>query len=238
MAIQRYRDEHGLKRKSDLPTSINPEAIVDDYKRFYYGRDWRTKDEFVAGSVRSLVKKTKAIIFDIIVEYLRLLKENRLETYDTRRERWLEIALSPGNPYAKKFTYVFVDEFQDCSKADLKILLSLVTDRNRITIAGDLAQSVHLGRTAELPKDDEFMVQEEEPTVEGDPVEPREPEGEESDEERLTMKRWKAIPLTGSYRLPYRVSDCLKPLSERLKERNKGEPIYSYPVVLQELAQY
>ena len=82
------------------------------------------------------------------------------------------------------------------------------------------------------------MVQEEEPTVEGDPVEPREPEGEESDEERLTMKRWKAIPLTGSYRLPYRVSDCLKPLSERLKERNKVNPSTPIRVVLRELAQY
>ncbi len=107
----------------------------------------------------------------------------------------------------KTYTYLFIDEVQDCSVSDIKILLSVIENPNCITIAGDFSQAVHLGKKgqqllASLRKND-FL--------------------------DSAMNRWTYDTLDGSYRLPYRISDCLKPLSTKLKESNKGNVIYSYP---------
>jgi len=89
------------------------------------------------------------------------------------------------------FDYVFVDEFQDCTVADYKIMSLMLKDVNNLILAGDLAQSVHIGQSGTIPKDDDMS--------------------------RRVIHR-----LKGSYRLPYRISEAIGPLSNNITN-NSGE---------------
>ena len=58
----------------------------------------------------------------------------------------------------KKYDYILVDEFQDCTEADFEIFYMMIDNLNNFTIAGDLAQSVHLGTTARIPRDKQMSI--------------------------------------------------------------------------------
>jgi hypothetical protein len=111
------------------------------------------------------------------------------------------------------YDYILVDEFQDCTEADFEIFYSMIKDPNNFTIAGDLAQSIHLGTAARIPRD-----------------------------ERMTRRQF--YRLDGSYRLPVRISECIKQLSTAIVQRfgndegvtditpYKGSPPGSRPIVV------
>jgi len=89
-----------------------------------------------------------------------------------------------------KYDYVLVDEFQDCTQADFEIFFSLVKNVNNLTFAGDLAQAIHIGKSADVPRD-------------------------------ANMRRRQRFLLEGSYRLPARISESMKKLSEAIVKRWK-----------------
>jgi hypothetical protein len=97
--------------------------------------------------------------------------------------------------YAKWFTHVFVDEMQDCTLKDYAIFYRLINNPNEIVVAGDLAQAVHLGRSASsvLPRIRE-----------------------------MEQRNRRTHELQGSYRLPFRVSEAVVPLSERILKKREA----------------
>ena len=130
----------------------------------------------------------------------------------TLRRQYLYSKLKSGE-LKLQYDYILVDEFQDCTDADFEIFYSMIKNPNNFTIAGDLAQSIHLGTTARIPRDEKML--------------------------RRQFHR-----LDGSYRLPVRISECIKKLSEAIVERfgndegatsitpYKGSPPGSRPIVV------
>lgn len=111
------------------------------------------------------------------------------------------------------YDFILIDEFQDCTEADFEIFYALIKNPNNLTMAGDLAQSIHLGMTARIPRD-----------------------------ERMSKRRF--YRLEGSYRLPVRISECIRRIAEVIVERYgndegvteiipyKGSPPGSRPIVI------
>lgn len=92
------------------------------------------------------------------------------------------------------YEYIFVDEFQDCTPADFEIFQHLLQNPDHLVLAGDLAQSVQIGRSsaAKIPRL-ENMIQ-----------------------------RRKPYRLQGSYRLPFRISEAIKTMSEHINGMYEG----------------
>jgi DNA helicase-2/ATP-dependent DNA helicase PcrA len=90
-----------------------------------------------------------------------------------------------------KYDYILVDEFQDCTNADFEIFFRMLDNPDRLILAGDLAQAVHIGTAARIPRDER-------------------------------MARRKFFRLEGSYRLPVRISECIKALSDKIVEKFDG----------------
>jgi hypothetical protein len=202
-AIEEFCLRNGRK-KSSLPKSINPLKITQYYFRYYYGNGWKTEEDFLKGQMDKdfyAQESARRMIFEIIRIYVGKFIND--DTFETRRDRCLKQISQKQK--LERFTYVFLDEFQDCSPSDLRILLGLVISPDCITIAGDFSQAVHLGKKAQ-----QLMA------GIGSTI-------------GLQMKQWQHRSLDGSYRLPYRISDCMKPFSAELGRSNSGNILHSYP---------
>ncbi|WP_340067076.1 UvrD-helicase domain-containing protein [Ascidiimonas aurantiaca] len=177
---------------------LDEEFLLEEYHRVKYGMQCHTNKTYLQvprtgrGAKPQLQrgKKRREIVVNIFRRYKSLLAGDQCESFIIRRERFLN-KLNKGNGGAGKFTHVLVDELQDCCRADYDIFYALLENPNRLTVAGDLAQSINIGTTARTPP------------------RPREKE----------MRRFNRILLRGSFRLPFRVGECIKPLSERIKEK-------------------
>ena len=86
---------------------------------------------------------------------------------------------------------------------------------NNLTIAGDLAQAVHLGTSSTIPRED--------------------------NEPGSRLRNFSYDRLEGSYRLPYRVSECIRPISETIQNDQKeaelinpykGSPPGARPIIV------
>lgn len=171
--------------------------LLEEYHRVKYGLQCRTPKLYSQvsregrGSTPQLQKgkKRREYIAHIFRKYKSLLNDENCESYIIRRERFLT-KLNKGEGGAGTFTHVLVDELQDCCRADYDIFYALLNDLNNFTVAGDLAQSINIGTTASVP---------------------RSRDGE--------MKPFRKIYLEGSFRLPFRIGECIKPLSEKIKEK-------------------
>jgi len=108
----------------------------------------------------------------------------------------------------QKFTHIFVDEFQDCTQADYQIFDLLLDNPNNIVLAGDIAQAIQIGNVADIPR-----IRTEE------------------------MYNRKTHHLKGSYRLPFRISECIAKISEIIQNGSvitpyKGSPPGARPIVI------
>jgi superfamily I DNA and RNA helicase len=56
-----------------------------------------------------------------------------------------------GANEVNKFDFILVDEIQDCTYADYTIFQQLLKPEGSLTLAGDLAQSIHLGTAVHFP---------------------------------------------------------------------------------------
>lgn len=173
---------------------LNPDYILDEYNRVIYGQNY-TKEEIYLNAQRkgrpqlNYNGKRRKLLFKTINKFLELLEGENKNSIITRRHKLLK-NLNKIN-FKGIFSHVFVDEFQDCTQTDYSIFYKLIKNPNNLIIAGDFAQAVHLGKVADIPRVD---------TADGSRM-----------RNRITHK------LDGSYRLPYRISEAIKPLSESIK---------------------
>lgn len=112
------------------------EGIGPDKYFEYFGNDFSSSQ--VEACYKSYEKKKKAYnafdFDDLIIKALELLElDESLRTY-----------------FQKKFSYVFVDEYQDTNRTQYQ-LVRLISDRNRnITVVGDADQSIYGWRGADI----------------------------------------------------------------------------------------
>lgn len=187
---------------------LNPDYVLDEYQRIIYGLQLGKKDEYLSaerkGRPRLQVNgERRELLWNVITE--KYLTKIQKDSFITKRHKFLK-QLKSGQ-VTKKYTHIFVDEFQDCTHADYEIFYRLLTDPNNLVIAGDIAQAIQLGAVADVPR----------------------AEGEE-------MQRRVIHRLKGSYRLPFRISECITKITETIQEGNvitpyKGSPPGARPIV-------
>ena len=187
-------------KKEHFTNILNSEFLFEEYHRVIYGLQCRIRDgeeQYLnikregRGNNPSLQKNSerRKLVWACLEKYAIHIHRNDIQSFTTRRQRFLY--LLKENMVAEKYDYIIVDEFQDCTNADFEIFYRLLKDPDHLVIAGDLAQAVHIGKAARIPRDDRMV--------------------------RRTFHR-----LEGSYRLPVRISECIKDISIKISESFGG----------------
>jgi DNA helicase-2/ATP-dependent DNA helicase PcrA len=195
-AVNAYVNEKRIDANK-FASILNPLFLLDEYHRVIYGLQCTSSKDYLTvsregrgGTPRLLANGLRRqIVAGCIQKYKSLLSGDKKESYIIRRNRFLK-NLNRGEENSGPFTHVLIDELQDCCKADYDIFYALLKDKNQLTVAGDLAQSINIGTTARIPK----------------PM-------------NVNMSNFQKVFLRGSFRLPFRISQCIKVLSETIKEK-------------------
>lgn len=192
-----------VKKESEITDSkldviLNHDFLFEEYHRVVYGLQYFRKEQYLnetrigRGNNPSLPRNSlrRELVWNCITKYYQSIKSTNTQSFTTRRQDLLS-KIRRGEVNIK-YDYILVDEFQDCTNADFEIFFRMLNNPDKLIIAGDLAQSVHIGTAARVPRD-----------------------------ERMTRRKF--YRLEGSYRLPVRISECIKGLSEKIIEKFNGE---------------
>jgi SAM-dependent methyltransferase len=215
--------EAGEIDREQFEKYLDTRFLLSEYQRVIYGQQYDTPEKYQNGTrsgrpypYLKMNSEERKTIWTVIRHYLEYLENHNKATIHTRRHKLLK-DLREGS-YNGRYTHIFVDEFQDCTQADYQIFYGLLRDNNNLVIAGDYAQAVHLGKTADIPREDRVF------------------QGKERMGNRETKK------LNGSFRLPFRISECIRPFSKHIKTGNgqevdeispyKGAPPGARPIVV------
>jgi DNA helicase-2/ATP-dependent DNA helicase PcrA len=219
--ISETKTEFGLANNTN-DIILDPDFLLEEYHRVIYGLEINIRDgnDAYLGATRigrgnspSLQRngRRRLIVVNILKKYDSQLKLNKIPCFTLRRQKFLD-KLKSGNNILK-FDFIFVDEFQDCTQADFRIFNLLLKNPDHLCVAGDLAQAIHIGKSAKPPRFED-------------------------------MARRQYYQLEGSYRLPVRISEAIKPISEAIKFRFnndenagiinpfKGSPPGARPIVV------
>jgi DNA helicase-2/ATP-dependent DNA helicase PcrA len=177
----------------------NPEYLLDEYFRIWIGRNIKLKEEYLSierrGRGDTLGSNQRVFVADVFLALETKLDKCNITSFAQRRKRLLQ---KIDNKIVKPlYSHIFVDEFQDCTQTDYSIFYGLLKDNNNLVLAGDFAQSVHIGSVSDIPRLDN------------------------TDGERMFNR--KSHELLGSYRLPFRITECIKPISSHIKLNNHAE---------------
>lgn len=178
---------------------LNPDFLLEEFHRVYYGLHYDGDGHYVSQSRPGRGKSPKldadSIRRQLVWECFELYLPGLAQTgsFTSKRLAFLQ-QLRQGN-HPLRYDYVFVDEFQDCTPADFEIFQHLLHNPDQLVLAGDLAQSVQIGRSssAKIPR------------LEG------------------MVQRRIAHRLQGSYRLPFRISEAIRGISEHINTLYDGD---------------
>jgi hypothetical protein len=201
--IPKLYEEFGLG-KDRMINILTPEFLLEEYHRVIYGlsvdiEQSGAKDKEVyltcerRGRGFGLTREQREVVWSGISRYLIKLTERNWDSIITRRHKFLRLLRS--GKISQQFDHIFVDEFQDCTPADIDTFYLLLTNPDHLIICGDVAQAVHLGKTATSRI----------PRLDG-------------------MRKRRILRLKGSYRLPFRVSEAIQPFSEYVHTLMDKEP--------------
>lgn len=186
---------------------LNPEFLLEEYHRVIYGlqvgisssrENYLTVSRKGRGNDPRLERNSdrRMLVWQCLEKYAGHIYNNRIASFTLRRQLFLSM-LANGELNIK-YDYVVVDEFQDCTRADFEIFFHLLKDPNRLVISGDLAQAVHLGRSANIESLREAI------------------------REGRTMNDISWNYLEGSYRLPFRICEAVRKISEHINLSFRG----------------
>jgi hypothetical protein len=170
---------------------MNPEFLLDEYERVWYGLEVESKEHYLGISRKGrghlpLGKVQRKIVASLLSHFEKEMKRCGISSFYLMRKNFLQL-IKKGTA-SNIYSHIVVDEFQDCTQADYSIFYGLLKENNNLILAGDMAQSVQIGSSSDIPRQDN------------------------SDGERMNNR--KSHLLEGSYRLPCRISECVKPLSQ------------------------
>jgi DNA helicase-2/ATP-dependent DNA helicase PcrA len=144
---------------SSYDSVLTPDFILEEYHRVIYGLECYEDADYLEviregrGNNPTLQRNSqrRRVVLECIKSYKKHLVTHNLQSYVIRR-RELLWALEKGKVNTK-FDYVIVDEFQDCTNADFKIFVKLLKNSDNLILAGDLAQSIHIGKSSKVYRD-------------------------------------------------------------------------------------
>lgn len=142
---------------------LNADFLFEEYHRVIYGlqvgitgseQTYLNVSRRGRGINPSLNRNSerRKLVFQCLKKYALRMHQEDVQSFTLRRQYLL--SKLNNNQINFKYDYILVDEFQDCTEADFKIFYSLINDPNKFTIGGDLAQAVHIGLAASIPRDD------------------------------------------------------------------------------------
>jgi len=154
----------GIDEMQDI---LNPDFLLEEYHRVVFGLGCKLslgEDVYQKIERKGRGKKIqlqydslrRKAIWNLLYQYAFWMHTNKSAGKSFIARRQLFLNLLEGGDFKDKFDYVFVDEFQDCTPADYKIMMKMLHDVNNLVLAGDLAQSVHLGAAGTIPRDEEM----------------------------------------------------------------------------------
>ncbi len=137
-----------------LVAGLGHDFLKDEFERVIYGLACFELAEYAdvdrVGRVKPLAKGgTREVIW-------RLLMEPPIESHVNQRVnayRTHEAAVTEARPaaLAKAWTHVFVDECQDFTRSDIRLLARVPVDPRNLCMAGDASQAIHLARSYDRP---------------------------------------------------------------------------------------
>jgi DNA helicase-2/ATP-dependent DNA helicase PcrA len=201
---------------------LNHDFLFEEYHRVIYGLQvgiTKGEDAYLTikrkgrGNNPSMPRNSyrRKLAWKCLTEYAMTMHKDNIQSFTLRRQYFYSKLKS--KEINVKYDHILVDEFQDCTDADFEIFYMMINDSNNFTIAGDLAQSIHLGTAANIPRDE-------------------------------NMDRRQFHRLEGSYRLPVRISESIKKISEAIVQRfgnnegaisitpYKGSPPGARPIIV------
>jgi DNA helicase-2/ATP-dependent DNA helicase PcrA len=160
--ISEVKKENNINN-NQFANILNHDFLFEEYHRVIYGLQVGISGSEEAylnisrrgrGNNPSLQKNSerRKLVFQCLKNYAWRMHQEDIQSFTLRRQYLL--SKLNNNQINFKYDYILVDEFQDCTEADFKIFYSLIKDPNKFTIGGDLAQAVHLGLAARIPRDD------------------------------------------------------------------------------------
>jgi len=205
-----------VKQENKITTNkhdkiLNPDYIIEEYHRIIYGLQYVTENDFLTSERKGRPKLKKG------GDNRKILWKAVWKFLDILEKKKYESIVTRRHKFLKqlqqkeiktKFTHIFIDEFQDCTQADYHVFDLLLDNPNNIVLAGDIAQAIQIGNVADIPR-----IRTEE------------------------MSNRKTHILKGSYRLPFRISECITKISEIIQDGNiitpyKGSPPGARPIVI------
>lgn len=187
---------------------LSPDFLFEEYNRVIYGlqigisgseETYLNVSRKGRGRNPSLEKNSyrRKLVFKCLQKYATRMHIDGIESFTIRRQYFY--SLLKKEQVNIKYDYIFVDEFQDCTRADVDIFFKLLKPdkQNNFTLAGDLAQAVHLGTSARADSIREVI--------------------RDGGRRGLVNIQWHY--LNGSYRLPVRISEAIKKISEAINTR-------------------
>ena len=197
-AAQQVRLQHQLPTEKHVDI-LHPDFLLEEFHRVYYGLGYDTDGQYLTqprpGRGKSpkldANKTRRQLVADCFGLYL--LELEKAGSFTSKRLAFLQQLRQGKHPL--KYDYLFVDEFQDCTPADFEIFQHLLHNPDHLVLAGDLAQSVQIGRSsaAKIPR------------LEG------------------MVQRRVPYRLQGSYRLPFRISEAIRGISEHINILYEGD---------------
>lgn len=206
-----------IKAENQITTNkfdkvLSPDYILEEYHRVIYGLQYETELDFLTSERKGRPRlkidgENRKILWKVVLKFLQLLENNHRADSVITRRHKFLRKLR-AKQIVIQFSHIFVDEFQDCTQADYQIFDLLLKDPNNLILAGDIAQAIQIGNVADIPR------------IRTD--------------EMLNRKTHK---LKGSYRLPFRISECITKITEIIEDGNvitpyKGAPPGARPIVL------
>lgn len=197
-ALNQVKKRHQLS-DNKYDNILNADFLLEEFHRVYYGLYPDDGTHYVSqtrpgrggGPWLNPDSERRKLVWECFELYLPSLVQ--ADSFTSKRLKFLQQLREGQHPVL--YDYIFVDEFQDCTPADFEIFQHLLHDPDHLVLAGDLAQSVQIGRSssAKIPR------------LEG------------------MVQRRAPHRLQGSYRLPFRISEAIRGVSEHINTLYDGD---------------
>ena len=175
------------------PVGLSREVGAEG-ERFFWGKALFEWDAY-KNHVRTGVGRGKQLLEPKRRELWESFWKDGKDSFTHRRINTLRAVRQRAASANQRFSHVLVDECQDFTEADFELLRYLVVDPSNLSVAGDEAQSLHLGGTY------------------------RRPTLKRTDESTTV---WKVHRLEGAYRLPVAACRAVSPLAIFVQQRVSG----------------
>lgn len=184
---------------------LNPDFLLEEYIRVIFGLQipiQASSEEYLncirRGRGIALNKERRQLVWQCLAPYEQEVESKSIASFTNRRQRFLNKLKT--SEHHNKYDFILVDEFQDCTKADFEIFFSLLRSPNSLIISGDLSQSIQLGKSANV-------------RILRDAI--------RADREMNDIS-W--YHLKGSYRLPFRICEAIRKISEHIHQSFGKDP--------------